>query len=166
MNSSLSVARYLVTRAKEQGRTLSPMKLVKLVYMAHGWMLGIYGRPLIEDTVEAWQYGPVIPDLYEHVKRFGEQPVVLNYLNQPEDTENFSETEQSIMDQVHDIYGKYPAMTLSAMTHSRNTPWKKVHGNRKVGAVISNDLIEQHYYDLYNEHSEKNENDTTAQAQP
>ena len=143
---------------------MSPMKLVKLVYMAHGWMLGIYGRPLIEDTVEAWQYGPVIPDLYEQVKRFGEQPVILRHLHQAEDPEDFDHTELSIMDQVHDIYGKYPAMTLSAMTHSRGTPWKKVHGNRRVGAVISNDLIEQHYYDLYNEHGKKNEKETTAHS--
>lgn len=164
MKSSVSVARYLVARAKEQGRTLSPMKLVKLVYMAHGWMLGIYGRPLIEDTVEAWQYGPVIPDLYEQVKRFGEQPVVLQHLHQAEDPEGFDHTEQSIMDQVHDIYGKYPAMTLSAMTHARGTPWKKVHGKRRVGAVISNDLIEQHYYDLYIEHGKKNEKETTAHS--
>ncbi len=31
------------------------MQLIKLVYLCHGWTMGLYSRPLIEN-VEAWQY--------------------------------------------------------------------------------------------------------------
>ena len=38
------------------------MHAIKLVYLCHGWMLGIYGRSLIGEPVEAWRYGPVVPE--------------------------------------------------------------------------------------------------------
>ncbi|MCC7437458.1 MAG: DUF4065 domain-containing protein [Armatimonadetes bacterium] len=50
--------------ALKDGTALTPMKLLKLVYIAHGWHLGIMGKPLISDEVQAWKYGPVIPKLY------------------------------------------------------------------------------------------------------
>jgi len=47
------------------------MKLLKLTYIAHGYYLGFFEKPLIENEVQAWKYGPVIPELYHVIKRFG-----------------------------------------------------------------------------------------------
>ena len=60
-----AVANEFIHLAKADGRSLTPLQLIKLTYIAHGWMLTLYGRPLIVDEVEAWKYGPVIPDLYQ-----------------------------------------------------------------------------------------------------
>ena len=38
------------------------MQVLKLVYYCHAWMLGLYGRPLIRQPIEAWRYGPVVPE--------------------------------------------------------------------------------------------------------
>ena len=35
-HSSLSVARYMLDRADKDGQALMPMKIIKLVYLAHG----------------------------------------------------------------------------------------------------------------------------------
>jgi len=64
-HSSISVAKYLLDNKEEDsGPSFSPMKIIKLVYIAHGWMLGINGLPLMKDPIEAWRYGPVIRELY------------------------------------------------------------------------------------------------------
>ena len=47
------------------------MKVQKLVYFAHGWHLGITKKPLINEQVEAWPYGAVIPSLYDYLKQWG-----------------------------------------------------------------------------------------------
>ena len=47
------------------------MKVLKLVYMAHGFNLAITDDPLINDRVEAWKFGPVIRPLYGKLKQFG-----------------------------------------------------------------------------------------------
>lgn len=71
MPSSKSLANFLIDLAQAEGQTLDPMKLQKLVYYAHGWYAGYTGERLINEEVEAWPYGPVIPSLYDEFKRYG-----------------------------------------------------------------------------------------------
>ena len=47
---------------------ISPMKLQKLVYYAHAWHLAFLGQPLIREEVQAWKFGPVIPDVYFNIQ--------------------------------------------------------------------------------------------------
>lgn len=154
-HSSIAVGRHFVKLAAESKRTLSPMKLIKLVYMAHGWMLGIYGRPLVREPVEAWRYGPVFPELYYAIKENGHQPVPPDLLNVPNDEPLFDEEEISLTGQVHDIYARYTAFDLSRLTHEPGSPWHKHTHQRGALRVIPNDLIEDHYEKLYTEHKNK-----------
>src|SRR5277367_2017193 len=72
---SKAVANYFLDRADQSGKKLDPMQLLKLVYFAHGWYLADSGAPLIDEMVEAWRYGPVIPSLYHEFKAFGKNPI-------------------------------------------------------------------------------------------
>ena len=63
MKSSRTVAHEFLRLAREDGKSLWPMQVLKLAYIAHGWMLALYHRPLIGDGIEAWTYGPIIPVL-------------------------------------------------------------------------------------------------------
>lgn len=83
MHDPKAVANYILDCGKEDGETLSPMKLIKLVYLAHGWNLGLTGEPLITEHVQAWRYGPVIPSIYHDFKEYGNQ-VVTRYARWPE----------------------------------------------------------------------------------
>jgi hypothetical protein len=47
------------------------MQVQKLVYIAHGWMLGLASEPLVDREPEAWERGPVFPSLREHIKLSG-----------------------------------------------------------------------------------------------
>jgi antitoxin SocA-like protein len=65
------VANEFIRLAEADGRALTPLQVIKLAYIAHGWMLALYQRPLISDSIEAWKYGPVIPTLYHALKKYG-----------------------------------------------------------------------------------------------
>ena len=143
------VARNLLDRAEERKMVLSPMKLIKLVYISHGWMLGLYGRPLIQENAEAWRYGPVIPELYFKVKKFRSKPVRPDEVFDELKDETFDEYESSLMDEVLEIYGKRTAIQLSQLTHSPNSPWDLTYNGDSRSLVISDQLIEDHYARLY-----------------
>ena len=153
-HASTSVARYILDRAREQGRSLTPMKLIKLVYIAHGWMLGLYGLPLIREDVEAWAYGPVVPELYQAVKRFRASPIPPEEVGLPIDEDEFDEFEIGVMNETLDIYGQRSALALSRMTHAPDTPWDVTYNKIGRSFAISNDLIEDHYEQLYEIHQE------------
>ena len=64
--SSVAVANDLVRRAHDCGqRDLSANKMHDLVYIAHGWHLGLTGHPLVLDRPMANVDGVFLPDLRE-----------------------------------------------------------------------------------------------------
>ena len=150
---SESVANYFLEKAFDTGVSISQMKLLKLVYIAHGWHRGCFGRNLIKEAVEAWQYGPVIPDLYAKVKHYGR-----GHINAPipdhgiaGDRNNPFPHPQTgeLLDQVWTSYRSYTAIQLSEITHRPGTPWDQVWnrsgGSVYEGAIIPNELIEFYY---------------------
>lgn len=139
MYNSLLIAKILLSLAAQQDRVLTPMQLIKLVYLSHGWMLGLYNRPLINQEVEAWKYGPVIPELYQEIKHYRSNPVKdINYKE-----EIIDENSLDIIEQVYKLYGSFTGMELSMLTHEKDSPWEITWNNGKT--IISNDLIAYYY---------------------
>lgn len=143
MHDSITVANVFLELAKPTKDTLTPMQLLKLVYLAHGWMLGLYGRPLIRDEIQAWQYGPVIPHLYNAIRSFKSSPVEgpLSGI----DGDSLDSEENDIVTQVYAIYGKLSGPALSRITHQQGSPWAETYAPGQFGLVISNDIIEDYY---------------------
>lgn len=142
---AVAVAKYILDRAHSMGLTLTPMQLLKLVYIAHGWMLGRHGRPLFNEQVQAWQYGPVVPSVYQAVKQFGSSPIT-NINCMPAD--GFDADEQGMMDFVVKNYGAANGIMLSTATHQPGTPWHQTWSVAHNSAPISNDLIQSFYATL------------------
>lgn len=144
-NQPRRVAEYILHLADLQKRPLTPMQILKLVYIAHGWLLGIHGRPLVNEPIEAWPYGPVIPSLYQHFKKFGSR-FIDDFPADPPSGFDMQETET--MRDVMRGYGDRSGISLSALTHEPGTPWAETVRLLGSGAVISNDLIEDYYHRL------------------
>lgn len=126
------------------------MQLLKLVYLAHGWALGLYGRPLIKDEIQAWRYGPVIPSLYQAVKDYRGGPVLVQIpMTQ---RENVTAAQASVIEQVYDLYGSKSGPALSRLTHAPGSPWAQVYDPDEFGTVIPDDIIMDHYKRLADAH--------------
>ena len=144
MADARTVANRFLTLAQERGDTLTPMQLLKLTYIANGWMLGLYGRTLFDDPVEAWQYGPVIPSVYSAVRHYRGQAITELLPVQP-NAEPLDDNEEDLISQVYQIYGGLSGIQLSRMTHAPGTPWEQVYRADRFGIHIPIDLIEEHY---------------------
>lgn len=157
---AVAVANYLIERAKRDSEALTPMKLQKLVYFAHGWNLALNGQPLINERVQAWKFGPVVALLYQELKTFGSGPIpgpikVMRfegtrvYFAAPtlQDSPDYSPVVEKLLDRVWEVYGRYSAIKLSNATHAPGSPWdvtwKKSGGASYV--VIDDDLIKQDF---------------------
>lgn len=141
---SIDVANAILSAAQDKGVSMSMMKLLKLVYFAHGWTLGLTGNPLCSDRAEAWQYGPVFRLLYNSLPYKGSQKVefpVKNIFGESQAPASFSSDEESIINKVIDVYGKLGAFQLSNLTHEPNSPWDVTQRERGFFSEISNDLI-------------------------
>lgn len=139
---SMNVAKEFIEIATKKQEALTAMQLIKLVYIAHAWMLALYKRPLIKEEVEAWKYGPVIPELYQAIKHYKSQPVV----NIKCEDEQIDESALDIITQTYDKYGHLNGIKLSMLTHEENSPWAIAWNNHH--SVISNDLITDYYQRL------------------
>jgi uncharacterized phage-associated protein len=129
-------------KAKEDKKDITPLQLMKLVYLAHGWMLGVHGRHLIRESIEAWQYGPVIPELYHKIKKFRALPVIYPI----EETDlNFENDEKEFLDKVYRTYIDWTGMKLSALTHMKGSPWDITWGKKDSDSIIPNDIIRDYY---------------------
>ena len=145
--SARAVANYFLRLASQEGKRLTHMQIQKLVYFAHGWNLGITGKPLILETVEAWEYGPVIADLYHELKRFGNQPIYWGADAPPAipgiaDCED-PEAVRCLLNKIWEVYGEFSGLQLSTMTHEPGTPWavtREKYPDRR-GVDIDDDLI-------------------------
>lgn len=153
MNTARAAANEFIRLANEHGRPLTPMAIMKLVYIAHGWSLALRQRALIGDEVEAWQYGPVVPDLYQAMKRYGSGAVT-----QPLHSSIFfgspdypAQDDLPLIAKIYELYGALNGVQLSALTHQPNTPWSMTYDHHSRGNVISEDLITEHYQRLARE---------------
>ena len=156
----ITIADEILKSAKRQGRALTPMQLMKLVYIAHGWSLAILDTGIFSDRIEAWKYGPVIPNLYQMTKQFGltEIPLHLIHENNPS---GVTKDVQALLDQVVLKYSHLSGIQLSNLTHLPYTPWHQVYEPNVTNKEISDDLIKQHYLAKLNEHRQ---NSTPAAA--
>lgn len=143
MHHSKFIADKLLEIANADDNTLTPMQVLKLVYISHGWMLGIYGRPLIKEEIAAWRYGPVVPDLYASVRKYKSNPVTDRLFKGKDE---LTDSESELIQAVYEAYKYYNGVQLSALTHAEETPWYITWDDGKgQNDYISNDLIENHY---------------------
>ena len=135
------IANWFIERAAKDKRVLSIMSLLKLTYIAHGWNLEMRSEPLISNRIEAWRYGPVIPEVYRSFRHQGINP------KQP-DASFPSPTEAAdvgFLEQIYGIYGSLDAFRLSELTHEAGGPWETASKLGGAFAEIPNDLILGHY---------------------
>jgi uncharacterized phage-associated protein len=149
--SARAVANEFLRLAEEDGRALTPLQIIKLVYIAHGWMLALYQRPLITDRIEAWKYGPVIPQLYHDVKRYGAGSIAGQLPDSFPHSKPLDPQEMNLIRQVYNLYGRKNGVQLSELTHRSGTPWHITWRPDMIGVPISNDLIAEHYRRLADE---------------
>jgi uncharacterized phage-associated protein len=167
--NAVAIANYFYDLCAAQGQRLTPMKLQKLVYLAHGWHLGLTGKPLLDEEIQAWSFGPVVRSVYNAFQEFGADEITSvrgEYVSGPSDgaspfcaiyriptLDDYPPLETAkirpLLDRIWAVYGGYSAIQLSNMTHEPGTPWHRVflHYNKQIPkyATIPDEWIKEYF---------------------
>ena len=145
------VANAILDYAATKDIALTPMQVIKLVYLCHGWSLALHDGPMIDNQPQAWQYGPVYPHIYKAFKQFGSRPISGRARSRetgfPYEAK-LTDDQRKLMHEVVDGYGHLKAFQLSNLTHQVGTPWQ-ISYNAGAYSQISDELMKAHFEKLY-----------------
>ena len=140
------VANTFISYGQRDMFSIEPMKLQKLLYLAHGWHLVFLKEALVSQGIEAWKYGPVIPEVYREFKEFKGNPItrlapIEAAFLQP------SETQNALLENVWRTYRDKTGIYLSMLTHERGSAWEMTRRDCSewYSPVIPNELIREEF---------------------
>lgn len=146
--SVLSAAKRI---GKKSDWTLSNLELQKIIYISHMFHMGENdGAPLVSGQFEAWDYGPVHPDLYRVAKVFGSDPVQNIFHTLPDVGEG---TEQDMLDKSFAALGKAGPGKLVGATHRKDGAWDRNYLPGIRHCIIPNADILAEYESLKGAHT-------------
>lgn len=140
--SVLAAANALIRLARKDERALTNMQVQKHVFLGQGYCLALADCPLYYNNTHAWQWGPVVPNLYKALQGYGSGNVTDEI---PANDELVpGSKEYNILEAVWKAYGKYSGFQLSEMTHRPGSPWSRTWEKSKFGIIPIEDI--QAYY--------------------
>ena len=168
MYSAKSIANYFLNIKDNQ---LNHRKLQKLIYFTHGWYLAIKKEPLLNEQVETWRCGPIIPSIYREfiILQYGNEEDILEEKALSFDTNlrccytvpvpNDIFVKELIR-KVWEVYGKFTGIQLVNMTYLKGSPWYEIHNKpfTRIGTDIPDDLIEKWFVTIALKNMEKQNN--------
>jgi uncharacterized phage-associated protein len=151
-----AVANFVLDLAGASGVSLTQMQLLKILYFAHGWFLAGYGKPLVRQDFEAWEYGPVVRVVRDSFKTFGKDAIkgraekfdiFTGELTIVEPALNHEDA--CFVEKIFLAYHVHSAWELSDMTHERGSPWDRLWNSKdpvgRLGLRISEIEIREHF---------------------
>lgn len=148
MYSALSVARYVIDYCNSCGMGISNLKLQKILYFIQAEFLTSTPdhSPCFLDQIEAWDFGPVVPNVYHQYKIYGGS-IIPSSKNDPllPFYDNIHQEHKSLINNIVRATANYSASQLVEITHNQ-APWVNAY-RRGHNNGISNEAIRAFFED-------------------
>ncbi len=158
MNKTIAIANFFIARGIAESVIDScPPKVMCLCYFAHGWFLGITGKPLLDKPFVATSTGPELPELARMLRIYGNDRItdLLRVLKPDPEVPGRSTRAapvippssplQVILKRVWAGLGKVGAYTLNDLVCAPYSPWASVWYGQRLKpsdtAPIDNELL-------------------------
>ncbi|KIL06900.1 hypothetical protein SR42_15115 [Clostridium botulinum] len=153
----LDIARYIINYGNKKMYNISNLKLQKILYFVQASFLTDNHRACFNEDIEAWDFGPVVPEVYQEFKMYGsnEIPYIDSYVDLSNgvwesekkmyDENLISIKDRNKINEMVDECSKYSAGKLVEITHNQ-TPWLSSYA-KGWNNIITQDSI----YKFFNE---------------
>lgn len=149
------IANLILDRAGARDISLTNAEVNKIIYFVHALYLAEFSRPLIDAKIEAWEYGPVIREVYSEFKSFGSEPINsraqkldLESLRRVDVYEEMDKGDIDFLAPLIDRFSRFGVGKLISISHEKGGPWDVVYnrsGRVNPGMEISNQIIRDYY---------------------
>lgn len=125
MYTASDVAKYVVYKYWQNGKTITNLKLQKILYYIQGYSFKHCSEAAYAEDIYRWPYGPVVPDVYYEYNHFRANPI-----SEPDSDDMFAVLQNlkrdkallSVVDRVVEASYPHTAADLVDKTHSE-APW-------------------------------------------
>jgi uncharacterized phage-associated protein len=133
----LDVCRHVINYSNENDYGISNLKLQKVLYFIQAYFVTSKKdhAPCFDEKIEAWDFGPVVPEAYHEYKQYGsgDIPTIESYISFDEtdiwkskrivfNDDVISDEDKVLINKVVDKFSDYSATDLVLLTH-RQSPW-------------------------------------------
>lgn len=137
---SVLVAKALQWMASTHEVSLNISQIQTILYNAYGVYLATKGERLLSEHPQVWQYGPVFPRAYKHLKKNAGNGQVEHDMLRNDSPDRYEFIRRCFM-----RFAWTSAGSLNAPHIAQDSPWKKTKDSNsdKLGVRIEDELIRQ-----------------------
>lgn len=157
MHDVLDICRYVINYSNEKDYGISNLKLQKILYFIQAFFLTFTDKkqPCFRQNIEAWNFGPVVPEAYHEYKQYGgcDIPQIKSYVDVDDDNwsikiipyndDFINYKDKRFINAVVDKFSDCTATYLVNLTHNQ-APWKAAYEPNK-NNIITNDSIKRYF---------------------
>lgn len=140
--SATLIARYIIRREAECSRSVSNLRLQKLLYFVQAYFFLSLDEPCFNNRIEAWDFGPVVPAVYHKYKRFGSMII---QENEECPVGDIDEEDCQRIDDMLDACADKTTRELVNISHQQ-APWKLAYKN-----LFSNEITQKSIRNMFAE---------------
>ncbi|GFI33137.1 MAG: DUF4065 domain-containing protein [Lachnospiraceae bacterium] len=122
MYSALEIAKYIINKCTKDKCPVSNLQLQKILYYVQREFLQ-QGTKAFPEEIEAWQFGPVVREVYRQYCGFGAMPIRMQY------DVRLTLDYMRIIDSTVEKKRQLNPWDLVSDTHSRGKAWDLIYRN-------------------------------------
>lgn len=124
------------------------LEIQKLLYIAQVFSLGLRNKLLFKNTIQAWKYGPVIPDVYYRLRSCGSMPILPIMFGENSD-EGCSGEEFEFVSSIAEATKNLRDWQLVGLTHRNGTAWQKKFDPNEFGTQITEQDMREEFNSVW-----------------
>lgn len=141
MYKALLIAKYVIQRCDSLGITVSNLKLQKILYFVQAEFLVDIGEPCFGEKIEAWDFGPVVPNVYRAYKIYGSANIPVGVIGT---LKQICKEDENRIYGIVDECANYSASQLVEITHHQ-TPWIEAYNKPGANNEITLESIKAYF---------------------
>jgi len=142
MYNVIDVAKYIILFCKRNGYSINNLKLQKLLYFVQAQFLVCKDMPAFSEDIEAWDFGPVVPEVYRYFEIWGNSEIPMFGIGNAD--QNIFKEDQKEIDEILSQCAPYSATALVEITHHQS-PWIDTY-KKYCHNMITKKVIKEYFY--------------------
>ena len=132
---ALDVAKYIITHCSDMDNPVNNLQVQKILYFLQLAYFRKFNHWLFNEDIEAWQYGPVVREVYDVFFGYGGGKIDNSYAH------GINGEIAEFMNPIIDELSARNPWDLVNLIHREGTPWYSVYHNEGAYSIIDKTLI-------------------------